>query len=116
VTLRLHQLKAIDDLRAAYRAGHKAPVLVMATGGGKSHTASVIIREAVAKGRSVWFLAHLREILDATSAKLTSERIQHGHIMAGRPDQPDLPVQIVMVQTAARRLGRYRKPDLIVID
>jgi DNA repair protein RadD len=116
VTLRLHQLKAIDDLRSAYRAGHKAPVLVMSTGGGKTHTSAVIIREAVAKGRSVWFLAHLREILDATSAKLTSQRIPHGHIMAGRPDQPDQPVQIVMVQTAARRLGRYRKPDLIVID
>lgn len=116
MSLRLHQVKAIDDLRAAYRAGHRAPALVMATGGGKTHTAAVIIRDALAKGRTVWFLAHLREILDATSAKLTAERIQHGYIMAGRPDAPDLPVQVVMVQTAARRLGRYRKPDLIVID
>lgn len=116
MTLRLHQVKAIDDLRAAYRAGHRAPVLVMATGGGKTHTAAVIIRDALAKGRTVWFLAHLREILDATSAKLTAERIEHGYIMADRPDAPDLPVQVVMVQTAARRLGRYRKPDLIVID
>lgn len=116
MTLRLYQLKAIDDLRAAYRAGHRAPVLVAPTGSGKTHTAAVIIRDALAKGRTVWFLAHLREILDATSAKLTAERIEHGFIMAGRPDAPDLPVQVVMVQTAARRLGRYPQPDLIVID
>lgn len=116
MSLRLHQVKAIEDLRAAYRAGYRAPVLVMATGGGKTHTSAVIIREAVAKGRTVWFLAHLREILDATSAKLTAEGIEHGYIMAGRPEAPDLPVQIVMVQTAARRLGRYPNPGLIVID
>ena len=115
MNLRPRQIKAIDDLRAAYRAGCRAPVLVAATGFGKTHTSAVIIREAVARGRRVWFLAHLREILAATSAKLTAEGIDHGFIMAGRPETP-APVQLVMVQTAARRLGRYEKPDLIVVD
>lgn len=116
MSLRPRQLRAIDDLRQAYRDGYRAPILVMPTGGGKTHTASVIIREAVAKGRCVWFLAHLREILDATSRKLDAERIAHGFIMAGKPENPAAAVQVVMVQTAVRRLGRYRKPDLIVID
>lgn len=115
MSLRPRQLKAIDDLRAAYRAGHRAPVLVAATGFGKTHTSAVIIREAVARGRRVWFLAHLREILQATATKLASEGIEHGYIMAGRPES-DAAVQLAMVQTAARRLGRYAKPDLIVVD
>jgi superfamily II DNA or RNA helicase len=114
--LRTRQIKAIEDLRDAYRAGYRAPVLVMPTGGGKTHTSSVIMRDAVAKGRRVWFLAHLREILDATSAKLTAEGIAHGFIMAGKPENQDAAVQVVMVQTAVRRLGRFTKPDLIVID
>lgn len=88
----------------------------MPTGGGKTHTAAEIIRSAIDKGRTVWFLAHLREILFATSAKLTTAGIDHGYIMAGMPERPDAPVQIVMVQTAARRLGRYTKPGLIIID
>lgn len=116
MSLRPHQAKALDDLRAAYRAGHRAPVLVMATGGGKTHTSAEIIRSAVQRGRRVWFMAHLREILDATSGKLTAEGIPHGYIMAGRPESPDLPVHVVMVQTAVRRLARLPRPDLIVID
>lgn len=115
-SLRPHQQQALDDLRAAYRAGKRAPVLVMATGGGKTHTSAEIIRSAVARGRRVWFMAHLREILDTTNAKLASEGIAHGFIMAGRPESPDLPVHVVMVQTAVRRLDRLPRPDLIVID
>ena len=116
MSLRPHQQQALDDLRAAYRAGYKAPVLVMGTGGGKTHTSAQIIRSAVDRGRRVWFMAHLREILDTTSAKLNAEGIAHGHIMAGRPESPDMPVHVVMVQTAVRRLDRLPRPDLIVID
>ena len=116
MSLRPRQLEAIENLRQAYRDGYRAPVLVMPTGGGKTHTASVIIRSAVERGHRVWFLAHLREILQATAGKLASEGIGHGFIMAGRPEDDSHQVQVVMVQTAARRLGRYAKPDLIVID
>ena len=107
---------AVDALRAAYGAGHRAPILVAPTGFGKSATASYMIRSAVAKGRRVWFLAHLREILEATSKQLAAEGIDHGFIMAGKPEDTDAAVQVAMVQTAVRRLGRYTKPDLIVID
>lgn len=116
MSLRQHQAKALDDLRAAYRAGHRAPVLVMATGGGKTHTSAEIIRSAVARGRRVWFMAHLREILDTTSAKLTAEGIAHSYIMAGRTYDQAAPVHVVMVQTAVRRIDNLPHPDLIVID
>lgn len=114
--LRPRQHQALQDLRAAYVYGARAPILVAPTGFGKTHTSAEIIRNAIAKGRTVWFLAHLREILFDTSAKLTTEGIDHGFIMAGMPEKPDAQVQIVMVQTAARRIGRYSKPSLIIID
>jgi len=88
----------------------------MPTGGGKTHTAAVIIRRALAKGRRVWFLAHLMEILDATAGKLRDEGIAHGFIMASRVSDRRHMVQVVSVQTAARRLDRLEKPDLIIID
>ena len=115
-SLRPRQLQAIENLRQAYRTGHRAPILVAPTGFGKTHTSAGIIRSAVARGHRVWFLAHLREILDATSGKLDAEGIAHGFIMAGKPEDDSQAVQVVMVQTAVRRLGRYTKPDLIVID
>jgi DNA repair protein RadD len=116
VSLRPRQLQAIEALRQAYRDGRRAPILVAPTGFGKTHTSAEIIRSAVARGHRVWFLAHLREILDDTSGKLTAEGIAHKFIMAGKPENQDAAVQVVMVQTAVRRLGRFAKPDLIVID
>lgn len=116
LTLRPRQIKAIEDITAAYRAGYKAPILVMPTGGGKTHTAVEIVRKAVAKGRRVWFMAHLREILDATAKRLIAERMHHGFIMAGRLADRRQQVQIVSVQTAVRRLDRLERPDLIIID
>jgi DNA repair protein RadD len=113
--LRPRQQKAIQDVRAAYAAGHKRVLLCAPTGMGKTHTAAEIIRSAVERGRDVWFLAHLREILDDTARRLRLAGIAHGLIMAGHKEQPWKPVQVVSVQTAVRRQLDH-KPGLIIID
>jgi len=115
IQLRPRQTKAIADLRAAYAAGYKAPCLVAPTGAGKTTIAAEIIRSAIDKGGTVWFLAHLREILDDTARRLDTADIPHGFIMAGMPRNPFKPVQIVSVQTAVRR-PVVAKPSLIIID
>lgn len=114
--LRPRQLQALDGVRAAYREGKRAPIMVAPTGFGKTATAAVIIRRAMERGRRVWFMAHLREILDTTSAKLTAEGIAHSYVMAGRPHDYGAEVHVVSVQTAARRLADLSRPDLVVID
>lgn len=116
ITLRPRQAKAIEDIRAAYKAGYRAPILVAPTGFGKSATAAVMIQSALAKGNKVWFLAHLREILTATSAGLGRQGIPHGWIAAGTLGDRRHATQVAMVQTLARRLDRYTPPDLIIID
>jgi len=114
-TLRPRQHQALADLRQAYASGSRAPILVAATGFGKTATATEIVRQAVAKGRNVWFLAHLREILDDTSARLTAGGISHGSIRAGRSADYTQKVQVVAVQTAVRRPSLPR-PHLIIVD
>lgn len=113
--LRPRQQKAIQDVRAAYRAGYRAPLLCAATGFGKTHTAAEIIKSAVERGNDVWFLAHLREILDDTARRLDQAGIDHGFIMAGMPRNPFKPVQVVSVQTAVKR-PVVRPPGLIIVD
>lgn len=115
MSLRPRQLQAIADTRAAFAAGYRAPVLVAPTGMGKSHTAIEIIRSALVRGRRVWFLAHLKEILDDASRRLTESCIAHGHIRAGFKPDPAPRVQVVSVASAARRKVDAR-PDLIIID
>lgn len=51
--LRPRQVKAIEDVRAAYRAGFRAPVLCAPTGIGKSHTAATIVRAAAEIGKAM---------------------------------------------------------------
>lgn len=114
--LRPYQLEAIDKLRANIRAGIKRPVLIMPTGGGKTIVAAAMIKAALAKGLRCLFLAHRRELIDQTVAKLAAFGVTAGVIMASDPRRDDYqPVQVASVQTLARR---DRKPhaDLIIVD
>lgn len=115
LTLRPRQLQAVNDLRQAYSTGARAPILVAPTGFGKTACSTEIVRLTIARGRSVWFLAHLREILDDTAARLTAAGIGHGSIRAGRSSDYSQLVQVVAVQTAVRR-SQLPRPDLIIVD
>ena len=113
--LRPYQLSALDGLRASFRAGKRAPVLVAPCGSGKTHIAKAIIDGAVAKGNQVLFLAPRRELIYQTSAKLDEARIRHGIVMAG--EEPDMmaQVQVACVPTLHRRLQRTHLPPAQVV-
>jgi superfamily II DNA or RNA helicase len=114
--LRPYQQQAITDLRLAYRGGARAPLLVGATGMGKTIILAAITQAVAARGRRVLILVHRRELIRQASAKLTQAGVSHGIIAAGF-DSSDHPVQVASVQTLARRLKRQNcQPDLIVID
>lgn len=114
--LRGYQQQAIDDLRNAYRAGCRAPLLCLPTGGGKTVIFSAIAQSAVARGREVLILVHRRELLHQASRKLTDIGLDHGLIAAGIA-QSNQPVQVASVQTLVRRLPTMDwQPSLIIID
>jgi superfamily II DNA or RNA helicase len=116
ITLRDYQSSAIHSLRAAYRAGHRAPLLVCPTGGGKTIMFAAITQSAAARGNRVLILVHRRELIRQASQKLSQADVPHGVIAAGDP-KADHPVQVASVQTLARRLDQLSwQPDLIVID
>ena len=114
--LRPYQQQAIADLRAAFRDGAHAPLLVAPTGAGKTVIIAAVLQGIAARGRSGIVLVHRRELIAQTSAKLTLADVPHGIIAAGVP-ATDALIQIASVQTLARRLDRISaQPDLIVID
>lgn len=113
LTLRPRQQQALTDLRRSYASGARAPVLVAPTGFGKTAVSVEIIRSALARGRRVWFLAHLSEILDDTAQRLEQAGVPFGQIRAGH-HPVDAPVQVVGVRTAVRR--QLEPPDLIIVD
>jgi DNA repair protein RadD len=118
VKLRPYQDRAIQDLRAQYAAGKRAPVLVLPTGGGKTLIASEIIRSATARGRRVLFLAHRRELIDQTVAKLERFGVTDVRVIQAARDvgRPNAPVAVGSVQTITRWQDRMPLADLVVFD
>lgn len=117
VVLRDYQARGIDMVSDAYRAGKRAPLLVISTGGGKTICFAAVAERAAARDKRVLILAHRHELLQQASNKLDAIGLKHGVISPTGVFRPDAPCQIASVQTMVRRLGRYNwKPDLVVID
>ncbi len=115
IELRPYQIAATDQIRDAYRAGKRSPVLVSPTGSGKTVIFGYVAQNAAAKGKRVLILAHRRELIRQASRKLAESGVPHGIISPGFTPNREL-VQVASVQTLARRLNDLPSFDLIVID
>jgi DNA repair protein RadD len=115
-SLRSYQQHAVDALRRSYGSGHRAPLLVLPTGAGKTVVFTHVTDLARSRGRRVCVVAHRRELIRQASAKLTQASVPHGIIAAGTPPSSAELVQVASIQTVARRLDSLPPFDLIVLD
>ncbi len=116
IELRPYQAAAIADARAAFRAGHRAVLFQLATGGGKTITASTVVHGAARKGNATWWLTHRRELASQASRTFHELGIPHGTVQAGFVSNASASVQVASIQTIVRRLETLPAPDLIVFD
>jgi DNA repair protein RadD len=115
ITLRPRQQVFIDAIRAEFDVGHESVMAVAPTGFGKTVCFSYIAENARQLGNRTFILVHRKELVRQTSRSLHQNGIPHGVVAAGYPEL-NMPIQVCSVQTLARRLNKYRVPDLIVID
>jgi DNA repair protein RadD len=120
IELRPYQIDVVGKVEQALGTAAR-PLLVAPTGSGKTVIAAEIIRREVAKYRTVMFLAHRREIITQTSAKLTANGVKHGIIMAGVDPRPMETVQLASIDTLHVRGVRsdamaLPPADLIIFD
>jgi superfamily II DNA or RNA helicase len=133
ITLHPHQLQLVEDIRAAYRAGKRAPLVVLPTGGGKTTIFSYITQGAAAKGNCIFLLAHRSELIKQISQTLARFGVNHAIVAPDvivRQAKVDhfkefsrsyvdhrAKVYVASVQTIVRRMDKIKdKPDIIVID
>lgn len=115
--LRTYQTRAIEEVRAQYQAGRRAPVLILPTGAGKTVVASEVIRLSISRGNRVLFLVHRAELLSQSVAKLERagvtnlQIIQAGHTLGS----PSAPVTVASIPTLVRRASPP-SAQLVVID
>ncbi len=101
-TLRPYQEHFVTRVLDALRR-HRAVIGQAPTGAGKTRMAAWIIKRAVAAGYCVLFLAHLDSLVEDTHERVTAEGIRAGFVQAGRPEDPDAPVQVASIATIAAR-------------
>ncbi len=102
--LRPYQSELVEQLRLAWREGFKAPCIVLPCGGGKSVILAEIARRTTLGGKRVLFLVHRRELVE-----------QIVHTFSGWGVDMRL-CDVMMVQTASRRIAKLKKPVLIMTD
>lgn len=114
-----YQDAAVAALRQSYRCGHRAPLLVLPTGGGKTICFTFMTQRAVERGLRVLIVVHRRELVAQVSAALDQWGVEHGCIAPGHPPS-QATVQVAMVQTLARRIKLDRTGlflyDLVIVD
>lgn len=120
VTLRQYQDRAIADVRASFRLGHRSVLLTAPTGAGKTIMFCYLAERAALKGKRIMILVHRAELLKQTSRQLDSLGVHHGLIAAGASFfDKTAHIQVASVQTLARRMELMREhftPDMIIVD
>lgn len=123
IQLRAYQSKAIEEAFAAWYECQNI-LLVMATGTGKTATATSLITKVVAKsGKKVLFIAHRSELIEQGARSLERGGLNPGIEMADRTTLNKLFAYdsvVASVQTLAqdKRLSEFNPKDfaLLVID
>lgn len=115
-TLYDYQEEATETLRSNIRKGVRSQLLCVPTGGGKTVISAAIIQGAVLKGSFILFLAHRRELIDQSCAKLEDFGVlNYSVIMSGdKRYNPLAKVHVASIQTLMKR--EFPPADLIIID
>ena len=106
----------MQKLREQVASGKRRLILQANTGAGKTCIACMMIDSAVAKGKTVLFLAHSRELVHQCASKLRSIGIRCGVIMAGEPMELHHAVQVASKDTLHARSVRRNRLELPPAD
>ena len=115
--LRDYQTDLRQRLRDAFKT-HRAVIMQLATGGGKTAVAGAIAEGLSSRGHGMLALVHRHELVKQFCKTLDDCGLgQHyGIIAAGRAATPWAPMQVASIQTLHRRPHLDLDPKYIVID
>lgn len=132
ITLRDYQQTAVDAIRYSYANRHRAPLLVLPTGGGKTTIFAYVTQQAASKGKCVFLLCHRAELVKQISMTLAKFGCHHQVIAPpaivnqcrngqflelGESFIAPCRVYVSSVQTLVKRMDKIaHTPDIIVID
>lgn len=111
--LRPYQIDAVDQVRKLFAGGRSRVLLHLATGGGKTHIFSYILKNTT---MDAIMIVRGRKLVDQASQRLIREKVPHGVLMANHwLHRPYERIQVCSIDTlVARKLKP--KAKFIVVD
>lgn len=115
-TPRPHQIRAISMLRASVARGALRPILMIATGGGKTFVAAMLIRGGRERGKRILFIVDAISLVDQTVQAFYAAGLYDIGVIQGHHQMEDWskPIQVASVQTLRRR--GMPKADIVIVD
>ena len=115
LVLRDEQQQVIDDVAAAFRAGHKRVMVSAACGFGKTELATAMLLATHANGKRGAFIADRISLVNQTGDRFDKYGLPFGVVMADHWRwRPQELIQVCSVQTLSRR--QWPETNLIVVD
>lgn len=109
------QSKAVEKLKAGFRAGHKRQCLYSPTGSGKTEMSMYFIEGALRKRNPVAFLCDRIVLVEQTSKRFTNAGIRHGILQGDNTVGRSETVIISSAQTIESR-GFWPGIELLIVD
>ena len=124
ITLRDYQREAISAIDRSWNEGHTSPLMVLPTGTGKTIIAAAMMGLLFSRrGARSLFLAHRKELLDQTAAKMRLVSPCRVGIVQGKRNELSRDITIGSIQTVGHHSGARLQTildagpyDLIVCD
>lgn len=115
--LRYYQAEAVDSALRHLAAGHH-PVLQLATGTGKSLIISDLCQQYRLRGKRVWALTHVQQLVGQNAKTYTRYTGLDPAIVCAGLGRKDVhgPVMFGTIQSVIGMLPELAAPDLILID
>ena len=102
--LRPYQEKTVQLIREEIKKGNKRILVVLPTGGGKTHVLCDIAQKALNKENKVLALMHRRQLVTQMHDSFYENGVQSSIIMPGFEHALDEQIQLSTMQTYSRRL------------
>lgn len=109
------QSKVVYDSRQAMRK-HKCILIRAETGFGKTILSMFMIKSAVSKGNTCFFIVPRKQLLQQSAMTFLKDGVNFGYIASGKKPNPFASVQLCTSGTLSRRLETTKPPTVIFID
>lgn len=116
LVLRPYQEDIIEKVRALMRQGVRRILVVSPTGSGKTVLTGSMLAASARKGMPSIFSVHRRELVTQSTRTFSKVGIPHGIVAANFQEDLRHMIQVASIGTLKNRLGRVKKPKLMIWD